>query len=63
MQKVIPAPTESNAKRLALIAKLQQWNVEDATNDPEEVARREVRWQVIEQNIETNRVSFPVPED
>lgn len=57
-----PVKAEADAKRLALIAKLQQWNTEDAAQAPEETARREAEWQTIEQNIEANRVSFPVPE-
>jgi uncharacterized protein (DUF2267 family) len=58
-----PANTEADRKRLALIAKLQQWNVEDATQDPEEIARREARWGEIQSNLEANRVSLPVLED
>ena len=54
--------TKKDARKQKLIAKLEQWNAEDATDDPQEIARREAEWGEIEKNLQANRVSFPVPE-
>ena len=41
---------------------LEQWNTEDATDDPQEIARREVEWGTFEKSLEESRLSLPVPD-
>ena len=60
--QVTVQPLSLSQKKLDLIAKLEQWNAEDATDDPQEIARREAEWGAFEKELESNRLSFPVPE-
>ena len=48
-----PAPREDPT--LALFA---QWDAEDTTDDPEEIARRNREWEETKTNLEANRFSL-----
>ena len=49
-------------KQKAAIALMHQWVAEDATDDPDEIARREADWEEMERNLEANRLTLPIPE-
>ena len=38
-----------------LVALLDEWEAEDATDDPQELARREQEWETLKQNLNANR--------
>ncbi len=56
------AAVQDAAKRQRQIALLEQWNAEDATDDPQEIARREAEWGAFEKSLEANRLALPVSE-
>jgi|GEM_PF-602531 len=41
--------------KIPLVALLDEWDVEDATEDPEELARREQERETLKQNLNANR--------
>lgn len=43
------------------VALLEQWIAEDATDDPEELERRDRETEELLANLKANRVNFPVP--
>ncbi len=46
---------KSTAKVIPLIALLTQWDEEDATDEPIELARREQKWEQLKENLNANR--------
>lgn len=54
---------EQLAKNQAALAMLEEWVREDETNDPDEIARRQVEWEEFRQGMNENhtfsRVLFP----
>ena len=50
-----PAPKPRQDKMTALFA---QWDAEDATDDPEEIARRNQEWEATKKSLEANRFSL-----
>ena len=53
-EKAEPVLTEKQKAALALLA---QWRIEDATDDPEELERREVAIQTLAANLNANRAA------
>ncbi len=49
-------------KNQAMIDLLRRWREEDATDDEEELARRDAENAELMRNLEANRVNFLVPE-
>ncbi len=49
----MPAAERSKALR----ALFDQWATEDATNDPEELARRQRKWNELKESLNANRTS------
>ena len=48
---------EQKKKNQAAIGMLRQWDEEDATDDPEELARREADWQEFKKGMNENSLS------
>jgi predicted DNA-binding protein len=46
-----------DAKGLALADLMHQWIQEDATEDPEEIARRDAEWEELRANLNANRAA------
>ena len=44
-----------NQSKISLIELLDEWDIEDATDDPQELARREQEWETLKQNLNANR--------
>ncbi len=42
----------------AMVALFAQWDAEDATDDPEEIARRNQEWEETKANLAANRMNF-----
>lgn len=57
-----PTVLVPDAENQALIDLMKQWIAEDATDDPEELARRDADTEELLKNLKANRVQFPVPE-
>ena len=59
-QYVAPAVAPAAAKKpvSAMIALFAQWDAEDATDDPAEIARRNRAWEMTKANLEANRFSL-----
>lgn len=57
VEENLPAPGYD-----AILALFAQWEAEDATDDPAELAARQAEWEELRANLEANHVSFPVPE-
>lgn len=49
---IVPPPTNS------LSALFAEWDAEDATDDPEEIARRIREWEKTKANLEANRLNL-----
>lgn len=56
-----PIPPGVDAENAALIALLQSWSKEDATDDPAEFAARQQDWEELSSNLTANRLSLPAP--
>jgi hypothetical protein len=54
----IAAPSATQRPVSAMVALFAQWEVEDATDDPEEIARRNREWEQTKANLEANRFSL-----
>lgn len=52
------APTPAGRPVSAMVALFAQWEAEDATDDPEEIARRNREWEETKANLEANRFSL-----
>jgi|SRR5713101_2267630 len=57
----LPEPPESSEHE-ATLALFQQWAGEDAALTPEEADRDDDDWRQIEGNLQSNRLTLPVPE-
>jgi|GEM_PF-713670 len=59
-QYVAPAVAPAAAKKpvSAMVALFAQWDAEDATDDPEEIARRNQEWEQTKSNLRANRFSL-----
>ena len=59
-QYVAPAVAPAAAKKpvSAMVALFAQWDAEDATDDPAEIARRNRAWEMTKANLEANRFSL-----
>jgi hypothetical protein len=57
----LPEPPESSEHE-ATLALFQQWTDEDAALTPEEADRDDDDWRQIEANLQSNRLTLPVPE-
>lgn len=49
------APASAAAKTLDL---LRAWDIEDATDDPEELARRRDEWDLLRKSLEANQINL-----
>ena len=47
--------------RIPIANLFAQWEAEDATDDPAELAARQAEWEDLRANLEADRVSFRVP--
>lgn len=47
--------------RTAIARLFAEWEAEDATDDPAELAARQAEWEELRANLEADRVSFRVP--
>ena len=56
--EVLPEKPEIEDKTLELLA---QWREEDATEDTEELERRDVELEEFKTNLQNGRLSLPVP--
>jgi len=48
---------EQLAKNQAALAMLEEWDREDETDDPEEIARRQVQWEEFKRGMNENHTS------
>ncbi len=57
------SPEERHRKNQAALAVLRQWDEEDKTDDPEEIARRQAEWEEFKkgmnENHTSNRIIYP----
>ena len=58
----VQAQVTPDARNQALIALLQSWREEDATDDEEELARRDIENEELMRNLQANRLSLRIPE-
>src|SRR5262249_10253778 len=54
LERLVMPERTPNAATLAL---LDAWDAEDATDDPDELARREAEWEELQANLNTNRTA------
>ncbi len=52
------SPTEIGKPVNPMLALFAQWDAEDATDDPEEIARRIQEWEETKANLQANRFSL-----
>lgn len=52
------AVTNNTAREDPTLAIFAQWDAEDATDDPEEIARRNREWEETKANLQANRFSL-----
>lgn len=52
------APITAERPVSPMVALFAQWEAEDATDDPEEIARRNREWEQTKANLEANRFSL-----
>ncbi len=57
-QEPLAAPTAAEKRVSPMVALFAQWEAEDATDDPEEIARRTREWEETKANLEANRFSL-----
>lgn len=55
----VPVP---DAENQALIALLDSWSAEDATDDPQELERRDAQTKELMSNLAANRLTLRIPE-
>lgn len=57
------SPEEQRKKNQAAIDMLNEWDEEDKTDDPEEIARRQAEWEAFKkgmnENHSSNRIIYP----
>ena len=53
--KINERRTPGMQAKIPLVALLDEWEAEDAIDDPQELARREQEWETLKQNLNANR--------
>ena len=59
LEQNLPLPKTKGANSLAEL--FAQWEAEDATDDPAEIARRQKEWEELKQAMNENRGSYRKP--